>query len=117
MDKNDVLKLVNAGFSKQEILDLFLDKTSSAEDQEAQTQKQSPTKNESITMQEESDSSVKESPDLNALSSALDNKFNEILGKFDTMLQKIQDANLQGSRQPDKPGTEDVLASIINPKL
>ncbi len=116
MDKNDVLKLVNAGFSKQEILDLFLDKTSSAEDQEAKT-KSSPLQKDSITMQEESDSSAKESPDLNALSETLDNKFNEILGKFDTMLQKIQDANLQGSRQPDKPGTEDVLASIINPKL
>lgn len=114
MDKNDVLRLVNAGFSKQEILDLFLDKPPAQEDQEANTGN-SPL-NESIIMQE-SDSSAKESPDLNALSSALDNKFNEILGKFDTMLQKIQDANLQGSRQPDKPGTEDVLASIINPKL
>lgn len=113
MDKNDVLKLVNAGFSKQEILDLFLDKPP-AEDQEAAIDN-SPL-NESIIMQE-SDSSAKESPDLSALSSALDSKFNEILGKFDTMLQKIQDANLQGSRQPEKPGTEDVLASIINPKL
>ena len=113
MDKNDILKLVDAGFSKQEILDLFLDKPP-AEDQEAATNN-SPLKDD-ITMQE-SDNSAKESPDLSALSSALDNKFNEILGKFDTMLQKIQDANLQGSRQPDKPGTEDVLASIINPKL
>lgn len=114
MDKNDVLKLVNAGFSKQEILDLFLDKPP-AEDQEAAINN-SPLKEESIIMQE-SDSSAKESPDLSALSSVLDSKFNEILGKFDTMLQKIQDANLQGSRQPEKPGTEDVLASIINPKL
>lgn len=114
MDKNDILKLVDAGFSKSEILDLFLDKPP-AEDQEAATNN-SPT-NDKITMQEESDNSAKESPDLSALSSALDNKFNEILGKFDTMLQKIQDANLQGSRQPEKPGTEDVLASIINPKL
>ena len=115
MDKNDVLKLVNAGFSKQEILDLFLDKPPAHDDQEAQALN-SPL-NDKITMQEESDSSAKESPDLNALSDALDNKFNEILGKFDTMIQKMQDANLQGSRQPDKPGTEDVLASIINPKL
>lgn len=114
MDKNDVLKLVNAGFSKQEILDLFLDKPPAQEDQEAKTGN-SPL-NESIIMQE-SDSSAKESPDLNGLSDALDSKFNEILGKFDTMIQKIQDANLQGSRQPEKPGTEDVLASIINPKL
>jgi len=114
MDKNDVLKLVNAGFSKSEIIDLFSDKPPAQEDQEAKTGN-SPL-NESIIMQE-SDSSAKESPDLNALSDALDSKFNEILGKFDTMIQKIQDANLQGSRQPEKPGTEDVLASIINPKL
>lgn len=114
MDKNDVLKLVNAGFSKSEIIDLFSDKPPAQEDQEAITGN-SPL-NESIIMQE-SDNSANESPDLNALSSALDNKFNEILGKFDTMIQKIQDANLQGSRQPEKPGTEDVLASIINPKL
>ena len=115
MDKNDLMKLVNAGFSKAEILDLFLDKPP-AEDQEANT-KSSPLQKDSITMQEESDNSAKESPDLSALSSALDNKINEVLGKFDTMIQKIQDANLQGSRQPEKPGTEDVLASIINPKL
>lgn len=115
MDKNDVLRLVNAGFSKQEILDLFLDKPPAQEDQEADFQS-SPLKEESFIMQE-SDSSAKESPDLNALSDVLDVKFNEILGKFDAMLQKIQDANLQGSRQPEKPGTEDVLASIINPKL
>lgn len=114
MDKNDLMKLVNAGFSKSEIIDLFSDKPPAQEDQEANIQ--SSPLNESIIMQE-SDSSAKESPDLNALSDALDNKFNEILGKFDAMLQKIQDANLQGSRQPEKPGTEDVLASIINPKL
>lgn len=114
MDKNDLMKLVNAGFSKSEIIDLFSDKPPAQKDQEANTGN-SPL-NESIIMQE-SDSSANESPDLNALSSALDNKFNEILGKFDAMLQKIQDANLQGSRQPEKPGTEDVLASIINPKL
>lgn len=114
MDKNDVLRLVNAGFSKSEIIDLFSDKPPAQEDQEAAIDN-SPL-NESIIMQE-SDNSANESPDLNALSSALDNKFNEILGKFDTMIQKIQDANLQGSRQPEKPGTDDVLASIINPKL
>ena len=115
MDKNDVLKLVNAGFSKSEIIDLFSDKPPAQEDQEAKTGN-SPL-NESIIMQESSDNSAKESPDLNALNDALDSKFNAILGKFDAMLQKIQDANLQGSRQPEKPGTEDVLASIINPKL
>ena len=115
MNASDILNLVNAGFTKDEIIKLSGLDNVPVQDPEAPVNDPAEEQLDREVTANSSDVNKGSSQDLSSLTAALDNKFNELFGRFDKMLKSMQDANLQSSRLPDKPELDDVLANIINP--
>lgn len=93
MDANDILDLVRAGFTKEEIGKMFSGKA-----EEKTEQKVDKKVEEKIEEQKEA-----------KVNDTLEDKFNKLMEKLDA-------ANFLNARQPDEETVDDIIANIINPK-
>lgn len=93
MDSNDVLALVRAGFTKEEIAKMY---TAEPKQKEAEKPEQKPT-------EQPEQKEVKPEP------SALEQK-------MDKLLDAIAKSNFLGANQPKPETVDDIIANIINPK-
>lgn len=99
MKIDDVMKLVNAGFSKDEIMSYFGDDEPAPE----ATPEQAPAP----------EAPQEPAPAPDAMKEVLDG----FLNSFKTVVEDIKAANIAGSSMPDQhhDSAEEVLASIIAP--
>lgn len=93
MDSNDVLALVRAGFTKEEIAKMYTAEPKQKEAKEPE-QKQ---------VEQPEQKEVKSEP------SALEQK-------MDKLLDAIANSNFLGASQPKPETVDDIIANIINPK-
>lgn len=93
MDSNDVLALVRAGFTKEEIAKMY---TAEPKQKEAEKPEQKPT-------EQPEQKEVKPEP------SALEQK-------MDKLLDAIANSNFLDAQQPKPETVDDIIANIINPK-
>ena len=93
MDGNDILKLVNAGFTKDEITKMFANKTA-----------EEPVKTE--TKQEEQKQGEQKQ----------ENNLTTLEQKFDKFIETMMKNNFLGANQPPEETVDDIIANIINPK-
>lgn len=93
MDSNDVLALVRAGFTKEEIAKMY---TAEPKQKEEEEHEQKPT-------EQPEKKEVKPEP------SALEQK-------MDKLLDAIANSNFLGANQPKPETVDDIIANIINPK-
>lgn len=93
MDSNDVLALVRAGFTKEEIAKMY---TAEPKQKEAEKPEQKPT-------EQPEQKEVKPEP------SALEQK-------MDKLLDAISNSNFINANQPKPETVDDIIANIINPK-
>lgn len=91
MNTNDVLELVRAGFSKEEIAQM------------AKAEKAEPTPEKEEKKQEQGEQKTE-----GTVSTTLEQK-------FDMLMEKLNAANFLGAKQPDEETVDDIIASIINP--
>lgn len=94
MDSNDVLALVRAGFTKEEIAKMH---AAEPKQKEEEKHEQKPTE------QPEQKEEVKPEP------SALEQK-------MDKLLDAIAKSNFLDAKQPKPETVDDIIANIINPK-
>jgi hypothetical protein len=93
MDSNDVLALVRAGFTKEEIAKMY---TAEPKQKEAEKPEQKPT-------EQPEPKEVKPEP------SAIEQK-------MDKLLDAIANSNFLNAQQPKQETVDDIIANIINPK-
>ena len=91
MNTNDVLELVRAGFSKEEIAQM------------AKAEKADPTPEKEEEKPEQGEKKTE-----GTVSTTLEQK-------FDMLMEKLNAANFLGAKQPDEETVDDIIASIINP--
>lgn len=104
MNAESILKLVDAGFTKDEILAL----AGTAQPQEAE-----PPKNEPAPQPEpEPEPEKPAQPDPNEV------RYNELLAAMQKLTGAIQAGNILNSsnREDPQPSAEDILAEVVNPK-
>lgn len=93
MDSNDVLALVRAGFTKEEIAKMY---AAEPKQKEEEKHEQKPT-------EQPEQKEVKPEP------SALEQK-------MDKLLDAIANSNFLDAKQPKPETVDDIIANIINPK-
>lgn len=104
MNAENILKLVDAGFTKEEILAL----AGTAQPEEAE-----PPKNEPAPQPEpEPEPEKPAQPDPN------ENRYNELLAAMQKLTGAIQAGNILNSSNREEPqlSAEDILAEVVNPK-
>ena len=89
MTAKDILALVNAGFTKEEIA-----KMAKADGTETEEKKPDP--------------KPEEKPEQKAQETSLEQK-------FDMLMEKLNSAHFLGATQPKEETVDDIIASIINP--
>lgn len=112
MKANDVLKLVDAGFTRDEILQMEDAESVSIEQPEAVTAEP-----EAPAVEAPADPApVKAGQDF---SEVFERAMNQLHAEFDAQMKKIQMANLQAAQMPEdkEPTAEDVIAKIIEPSV
>lgn len=99
MEIKDIFKLVDAGFTKEDIMKL------------AGAEKKAPEKNEQPEVKEE-----KKDPEPEVEKEEPKNpKIDDVISKLDTLTKAVQSNNIQQSRQPEPDQLDDILATIIDP--
>ena len=93
MNLDGILKLVDAGFSKDEII-----KLTAADSKPVEQPK----------VEEKVEDKVEEHKEVK-VETTLEDKFNKLMEKLDGM-------NFHGANQPAETTVDDIIASIINPK-
>ena len=89
MDSNDILKLVNAGFTKDEIAKMFGKETPKQEEEKTPVeQPQEEKQDEGMTTLEQ---------------------------KFDKLMDILVKGNFTGANQPPEDTVDDIIAQIIDP--
>ena len=105
MNTENILKLVDAGFTKEEILAL----AGTAQPKEAE-----PPKDEPASQPEPEPEPEKKpaQPDPN------EERYNELLAAMQKLTGAIQASNIQNSSNREEPqlSAEDILAEVVNPK-
>ena len=115
MDIKDLMKLIDAGFTKEEIMKLsnnsiYGESVQKNVQEETQTEsKQEETKTES--KQEETKTESKQEETKTSTESRLD----EIISGLKKVTETMQKTAVQNSRQPEAPSMDDFLATIIDP--
>lgn len=94
MTAKDILALVNAGFTKEEIAKMA--KADSTDPEPKKTEEQKP------------DPKPEEKPEQKAQETSLEQKFN-------MLMEKLNSAPFLGATQPEEETVDDIIASIINP--
>lgn len=110
MKANDVLKLVDAGFTRDEILQM--------EDAESVSIEQP----EAVMAEPEApavEAPADPAPAGQDFSEVFERAMNQLHAEFDAQMKKIQMANLQAAQMPEdkEPTAEDVIAKIIEPSV
>lgn len=99
MEIDQILKLVEAGFSKDEILKLV---------------QQTQPKDEPKTQPKDE---PKDDPKDDPKQSSDVSRIDEAIEKLNTLADSISKLNIVNSQQPPQEGYEDMLAKIINPNF
>jgi len=100
MDSNDVLALVRAGFTKEEIAKMY---AAEPKQKEAEKPEQKPTEQPEQKEVKPEQKEVKPEP------SAIEQK-------MDKLLDAIANSNFLNANQPKPETVDDIIANIINPK-
>lgn len=100
MEIKDIMKLIDAGFSKDEIIKLANAKEEPAKEPETKTDDE----------QTEGKEKAKE-PEV----SATEKKLDDIINGLQKVTETMQKSAMQRDRQPEPESVEDILANIINP--
>ena len=98
MEIKDIMKLIDAGFTKDEIVKLANAKEPSEPEpktDDAQTTDKDQTKEPVV--------------------SATDKKLDDIINGLQKVTETMQKSAMQRDRQPEQESVEDILANIINP--
>ena len=106
MDIKDLMKLIDAGFTKEEIMKLS---NNSIYGESVQKNVQEETQTES--KQEETKTESKQEETKTSTESRLD----EIISGLKKVTETMQKTAVQNSRQPEAPSMDDFLATIIDP--
>lgn len=103
MEIKDIMKLIDAGFSKDEIIKLANAKEEPSEPEpktdDAQTKDKEPAKEPA------------KEPEV----SATEKKLDDIINGLQKVTETMQKSAMQRDRQPEQESVEDILANIINP--
>ena len=91
MDAKDVMDLVRAGFTKEEIGKMFSGKKEEKVEQKTEEK-----------VEKKVEEKVEEKSSLEQ--------------KFDMLMEKLNSANFTGANQPNEETVDDIIANIINPK-
>lgn len=97
MDGKDVLALVNAGFTKDEIARMFSAEKSYENEQKHEEQKP----------EKEEEQKPEQKPE---------NNLSSLEAKFDKFMEIMTQNNFLGANQPKEETVDDIIANIINPK-
>jgi hypothetical protein len=100
MNMTELLKLVDAGFTKQEILQL----AGAAQDPKEEPKSEPAPQPEPAPAQQEPQQTPQPAYDMSAL-----------LAKMDEMTKAVQASNIAADRQPKQETADDILAAIIRP--
>jgi hypothetical protein len=100
MNMTELLKLVDAGFTKQEILQL----AGAAQDPKEEPKSEPAPQPEPAPAQQEPQQTPQPVYDMSAL-----------LAKMDEMTKAVQASNIAADRQPKQETADDILAAIIRP--
>lgn len=113
MRANDVLKLVEAGFTRDEILQMEDAASLSIEQPEAVMAEP-----EAPAVEAPADPAPVEKAGQD-FSEVFERAMNQLHAEFDAQMKKIQMANLQAAQMPEdkEPTAEDVIAKIIEPSV
>lgn len=95
-DLDQIIKLIDAGYTKEEISQLLAAAPAEEPAEEVKAQPEAPAPEE----------------DPQAVS-----KIDEAIAKLETLAGHIAKVNLLQTQQPERQSTEDFLASIINPHI
>lgn len=93
MNGEDILKLVNAGFTKEEIGKMF--STGEPKPKEEETPKEQPVEKEQTKEQETGMTTLEQ--------------------KFDKLMDILTNSNIIGANQPPENTVDDIIAQIIDP--
>lgn len=103
MKLDEIMKLTEAGWTKDEIIALAgIERAQEAPKEEAP-------KEEAPKEETPKEETPKEDPNASKLDS--------IISKLESITSGIQAANIRGSRMPERETAEEALARIINPYL
>jgi hypothetical protein len=100
MNMTELLKLVDAGFTKQEILQL----AGAAQNPKEEPKSEPAPQPEPAPAQQEPQQTSQPAYDMSAL-----------LAKMDEMTKAVQASNIAADRQPKQETADDILAAIIRP--
>jgi hypothetical protein len=100
MNMTELLKLVDAGFTKQEILQL----AGAAQDPKEEPESEPAPQPEPAPAQQEPQPTPQPAYDMSAL-----------LAKMEEMTKAVQASNIAADRQPKQETADDILAAIIRP--
>ena len=102
MNANEVLKLIEAGFTKEEILNL--------ESGVIETKPEQP------EAKPEQPEAKPEQPETKPENAETVSRLDDIISKLETVTSTIQANALKNTNLPDLPPVDDYLASIIDPQ-
>lgn len=107
MDIKDVMKLIDAGFTKEDIMKLSSASTYGESVQEnVQEETTEETKDETVVTPETKQEETKPSTE---------SRLDEIINGLKKVTETMQKTAVQNSRQPEAPSVDDFLATIIDP--
>ena len=109
LTKNELMNLVNAGFSKDEIFSMF----PASEEPAASSEESAPEETENVTSEEQTDD-VESAIVLKEYMSQVNNLFEDMT----KTLKNIQAANVNNSNFPEVANTtpEEIIGKIIAPE-
>lgn len=107
MDIKDLMKLIDAGFTKEDIMNmkLHIDNQYGA----------STDATEEIEQPSEDVQETKAEPDKKQETPAIDTRLDDVIKGLQKVTETMQKTALQNSRQPEPESVDDILANIINP--
>ena len=94
MTTNELLELVRAGFTKDEIAQLAKAETKPAEKKEPEPEKKP----------------EQGKPETDPVTTTLEQN-------FDKLMEKLEASNFMGANQPEEETVDDIIAKIINPPV
>lgn len=100
MKIEDIIALINAGWSKEEIIRMSELEQKEPEQKEPEQKEQEP-----------------KEPEKKEPETAKDDKMAEILQRLEQISSGIQKGAIRDSQQPQRESVEDALAKIINPYI
>ena len=98
MSIDQIIKLIDAGYNKEEIASMMQEQE--AQDNPVQPEESKP------KAQEEPNTAPAQQPD----------KMDILIGKMDKYMEDMAKLAIMGSQQPARESTQDFLAKIINPQ-